>query len=182
MDALFGIIGVILGFLLGAFYQEFREKDTRKRLCAQLREELKANMYAIPHRKATIRSMLLALKERRILPGESVPFCDAIFAHHYQTVAPFLSQKERNILQVVYANLAAVDRTMAAFEPAVTAAGSGDAQERVMIAFAHKLGDLLPALDEQENLMKSFCANDPIDVFHMDMAYEDLKRADIRKG
>lgn len=27
MDALFGIIGVILGFVLGAFYQEFREKE-----------------------------------------------------------------------------------------------------------------------------------------------------------
>lgn len=182
MDALFGIIGVILGFLLGAFYQEFRERKTRKRLCAQLREELKANMYAIPQKKATIRSMLLELKARRILPGESVPFCDAIFAHHYPTVAPFFSQKERNILHVVYAKLATVDRTMTAFDSAATAAGSGDAQERVKISFEHKLGDLLSALDEQENLMKSFFANDPIDVFHMDMMYEDLKREDIRKG
>jgi hypothetical protein len=177
-----GIIGVICGFLLGAFYQEFRERKTRKRLCAQLREELKANMYVIPQKKATIGSMLLALKERGILPGESVPFCDAIFAHHYPTVAPFLSQKERNILQVVYTTLATVDRTMAEFESAVTAAGSGDGEERVMIAFAHRLEDLLKALDEQETLMKSFLANDPKDVFYMDLPYEDLKRADIRKG
>lgn len=182
MDALLGIIGVILGFVLGAFYQEFREKEARKRLRVQLREELKANMYAIPQKKATLRSMLLALKERRILPGESVPFCDAIFAHHYPAVAPFLSQKERNILQVVYTTLATVDRVMTAFEPAVTAAEAGDAQERVMIAFTLKLGDLLPALDDQEKLMKSLLANDPIDVFHMDMLYEELKKADIKKG
>lgn len=151
-------------------------------MCVQLREELKANMYVIRQKKATLRSMLAALKERRILPGESVPFCEAIFAHHYSAVAPFLSQKERNLLQVVYATLATVDRTMTAFEPAVTAAGTTEAQERVMIAFAHKLEDLLPALDEQEKLMKSLFANNPIDVFHMDIPYEELKRADIKKG
>jgi hypothetical protein len=143
---------------------------------------MKANLYAMPHKKATIRSMLEALNGRRILPGDCVPFCDVIFAHHYPEVAPFFSQKERNLIQVVYATLATVDRTMAAFEPAVTAAGSSDALGRVMIAFDRKLGDMLPAMDEQETLLKSFFANAPIDVLHMDMAYEDLKKADIRKG
>jgi hypothetical protein len=182
MKDFLGLVGVLIGFALGAGYQEFRERGKRKRLRRQLSEEVRANLYSIAQKKATLRSILVALRDRRILPGTSVPFCEIIYSHHYPAVAPYLSLKERNLLQVVYSTLRTVDDTMSQFEPAVTAAGAGDPQERVMIAYAHKLADMLPALDEQELLMQSFLRGDPIDVFHMDMALDDLKKAEIRKG
>lgn len=182
MEPIFGIVGVVLGFVLGAFYQEWRDRSARKRLLQQLREEVKANIYMIPQKAATLRSMLAALKERHILPGEAVPFCDAIFSNHYPSIAPFLSQKERSILQVVYSTLGSVDKTMADFEPSVTNAGSIDAQERIMTAFGSKLADLIDALNQQEKLMISFIDGRPIDVFHVDLPYNHVKEANIIKS
>lgn len=181
MEAFLGILGVLLGFALGAYYQEHREKQERKRLLVQLREELKANMYMIPQKKATIRSMLDALSDRRILPGESVPFCDAIFRNHFASVAPHISQKERNIYQVVYSNFESADRMMNDFEPAMTSAGDPQALERVMVSYSHRLGDFIPQLDLQKKLIDSLLTGDPIDVLHMNLSYDEVSNAEIKK-
>lgn len=182
MEGLIGLIGVILGFGLGAGYQEYRDWARRKRLCSELRNELTANLYSIPQKKATIQSIISAMSEQKVLPGTSVPFCTAIFGHHYPECSPFFSQKERNLLQVVYSTLRTVDATLAEFEPAVTGASSEHAENRVLIAFEHKLKDLISALEEQERLIQSFMDRTPVDVFHMDMDYHDLKMARITKG
>lgn len=182
MDALIGIAGVILGFALGAFYQEFRDWRRRKRLIVQLRDELKANLYVLPQKRATIQSILEHLEARSILPGDSVPFCTAIFDSHYSEVAPFLTQKQRNLLQVVYSNLSTVDHTLSSFEPAVRAATPGEGEQREMISFTNRFRDLLDALEQQESLILSFQDDVPIDVFYLDMDYDQLKQAKITKG
>ena len=174
-----GIIGVVLGFCLGACYQHFRECWKRKRLRVQISEEMRANLYSLPHKRATLQTVLSKLAQKQILPGECVPFCDVIFIHHYPDVAPYLSVKEINLLHVVYSHQATVDKTMASFQPDVTAAAPGDPQQCVMNVYSNKLQDLLPLLDQQENLIKSFLKGDPIDVFHMSMDYDAVKNADF---
>jgi hypothetical protein len=174
-----GIAGVVIGFALGAGYQELRERGRRKRLRLQLIEEVKANWYSIPQKKATLQSMLKSLGNKKILPGESVPFCEVIYANHYPSFAPFLSLKERNILHVIYSSHRIVDQTMSSFGRDIQSAGAGEPLLRVVKAYTAMLSSLLPDLDVQKRLMESFLDGTPVDVLHMDKSLEELRTAEF---
>jgi hypothetical protein len=62
IEAIIGLIGVVLGFGLSTGYQELKERRERKKHKAALMEELRANLHMIPQKRQTITNVWLHQK------------------------------------------------------------------------------------------------------------------------
>ena len=69
IEAIIGLIGVVLGFGLSAEYQELKEGRERKKHKGALIEELRANLHMIPQKRQTISNMMNELQQGRMLLG-----------------------------------------------------------------------------------------------------------------
>lgn len=174
------VIGVILGFGLSTGYGFVSVWQKRRHLRSQLREELRANLYSIPQKKSLIALILENLNKGRILPGESVHFQSRIYDEHFVDIGSSLNTKERSLVHLIYDYLAAVDKVLDGFEPAM--AGKPEKAERkdLFRFYRVKLNDLLSLLDDSSNLLEKYLINNEVvDVFATDLPYDRVKTAEI---
>ena len=100
------------GVILGVVYQVLAERRRHEKLSKELTEELRSNLYLLPQKVSTLKTIIKELEERKLLPGVCVPFCDVLYRNHYPSIAPYLSHKQRNILHVIYSNFDEIDNVM----------------------------------------------------------------------
>lgn len=173
-------IGVFLGFGLTVGYSNFTKYIRENNLNKQLREELRANLYSISQKRSLIEKILEDLKEGKILSGKCVPFQRTIYDKHFHELAPKLSIKERSCLHVIFHYLETVDTTLEDFEPRIFSKDTGHSRQAVRDLFEVKLGkNMLPLLDDAQDLLERYLRKDVVDVFATDLPYKKVKEAII---
>ncbi len=176
LEAAIGLVGVLLGFGLGAGYEEFKERRNRKRYRAAIAAELKSNLHTIPQKLDTIQNMLAALKRGELLPGPAVRFSRTSYDEHFPALAAHLTDRERNSLHLIYEYFRVTDHILDTFGSDVAQAlGTDQAEARAALATA-MLSDLPNLLSLTEMLLQEHIAGKPRDVYHLDKSYSDVKQ------
>jgi hypothetical protein len=180
-EAQIGLVGVVIGALIGfgltVGHSEWTEWRLRKRVDAALASELAANLRIIPQKRDILRKMLDALSGCKILPGESVPFCSAIYGGHFQIVSAHMNINQRNSLHLIYSSLAMVDSSMKSCDEAIIGAYDSAGLKDIVQLWSGKLKDLLKVLDVTEAIIQKHLTGTPTDVLNMGLDYEKVKAA-----
>lgn len=176
LEAAIGLAGVVLGFGLGAGYDEFKEWRNRNRYKAAVRAELKSNLHTIPQKLGTINNMVSALDRGELLPGPAVRFSRSAYDAHLPALASHLGDVERNSLHLIYEYFRVADHLLDNFGSDVgQALGTEQVEARVSLARA-MLGDLPNLLSLSETLAEEHLAGTPRDVHHLDKSCDEVKQ------
>ena len=163
---IFGVLGgTIVGFFLNEGSRSIRDWKERSRLTRALREELETNLYQIEHKKDTLKTMIGALQENKVLGGLSVPCASAVYASHFPTIVKHLKPIERDLVQNVYGRMQLNDQFMTSFEESF----KKDLKENIVkdswAAYIAKLTELLDSYGVAQEVIKSFLEGQPVDVY-----------------
>jgi hypothetical protein len=167
------LCGVAFGVGWSAWRDDRKEKKRIQQTVDQIREELRANSQMLPLKRKVLEEIVAKLKMKQVLPGESVRFLRSFYAEHFAAMCPYLSERERNSLHVIYEHLRVVDETMCSYESEMKSVmlTSFDSPSRPHIVNAFtslqlgKMEDLLGELSVTEHLMQKHLAGEPEAVF-----------------
>ena len=174
IEAIIGLIGVILGFGLSAGYQELKEGRERKKHEGALMEELRANLHMIPQKRQTISNMINELQQGRMLPGPAVRFPKTFFENCFPSVAPHLTVRERNSFHLLYEYFRVVDWLLDNYADRILeVTATEEVHSRIEVALA-MLGDLKNLLSVTEDLAQLHLSGKPKDVFRSEEEYRKL--------
>jgi hypothetical protein len=173
------LLGVMIGFLLKAWHDSWKEKKEMERLCLALTDELKSNQRALWAKMDIIRQAIEALGKKEILETASVPFIRGMYDNHYSKILSALSAKERNILHVIYARMATIDFVMDGYGKDV-AGSTNEELNNVFVRYLTKFRDMKKEPEIIGELIESYLKGAPIDVLRLDMSIEELKKAGFK--
>lgn len=177
LEPLIGLFGVLLGFGLGAGYQECMEWRNRKKYKSAIRAELKANLHSIPQKVDTIQNMLAALNRGELLPGPAVRFSRSSYDQYFPFIAAHLTEMERNSLHLLYEYFRVTDDLIVSSSESIAQTlGTDQVEVQVNLAKA-KLGDLPNLLSLTEELLVEHIKGRPRDVYHTSEDYDDLRQS-----
>jgi len=170
----FTLLGVALGLGWSAWQDNQKENKRIRRTVNQIREELRANLQMLPSKRDALNQIVANLKANRVLPGGGVEFLRSFYTEHFAAMCPYLSEKERNSLHVIYERLRVVDETMRSYESemrsVMLSASASPTAPNIVAYFTRmqlgKMEDLLKELSVTEGLMRKHLAGEPEDVFH----------------
>lgn len=176
LEAVIGLVGVLLGFGLGAGYEEFKERRNRKRYAAAVNAELKSNLHTIPQKLDTINNMVAALDRGELMPGPAVRFSRSAYDAHLPTLASHLGDIERNSLHLIYEYFRVTDHLLDNFASDVgQALGTEQVHARVSLAKT-MLSELPYLLDLTASLTEQHLAGTPRNVYHLDLSYDEVRQ------
>lgn len=165
MDTIFGLLGVIVGFLLSEIAQTWREERRIGQAKDALINELRSLRAEIPQlRDACIRTSV-ALRRGELPSAQAVPAITAAYDAYFPILHEQLSVKERNCLHIIYSRLKAADRVLSDIERDLTAAMAQGMYEDPFGVFADRLSAVCDTYDVIDELIKSFLDGRPVDVF-----------------
>ena len=178
VQAVVGLLGVGVGWLLGVGWDGVKRNRERRAMRQLLRQELASNLYMLPQKRDVLQQMSDKLKEKRILPGDSVRFMTNAYTAHFPAIAEDLSLRERNSFHWIYENMRTMDATMASFADAVLTSAK---EELVMQCYGGKLKDLLELSKLMEDVATKHLNGSPVDVFHTEQTFKTLQNAEFIK-
>ena len=176
-EAVFGLIGVALGFGLGVGYEEWKLRQKRKEMKTGLLEELRANLYMVPQKRDIVQQIISQLSKGRLLPGISVRFLTVFYEAHFSSIFSELSVKERNSLHLLYEYFRVVDRLLETYaDRIVESIGTEKADDYVKLYLA-MMNDIIKLLNLVEKLITKHLEGKPEDVFYSGEDYVKLIQA-----
>ncbi len=170
-----GLLGVVLGFGLAVGYQEIRAWFDRRAIRSSLRAELRSNLYILPEKADTIRKVVKALGEGRLLSGESVSFSVGIYAQHYPSLSWRYSPEERNSLHFIYEYFRLIDSTLRDHTERILQHAEAEILPDIVGIQTAKMRDLQDLIEVTETLIQRHLDGRPEDVLHMNRDYETIK-------
>jgi len=153
-------------------YQEWKDWRHQRKIRKQLLQELRANLSMLPEKRRNLEAMLDALKQTKLLSGESVRFCSIIYGSLYPSVCEHFSIKERNSLHVIYEYLRVVDSTMSKYCDHVMENLDSHNLQIFVRMYLIQFGDLLKALSDVEDLIKHHLSGTPTDVLKLERLFK----------
>jgi hypothetical protein len=166
-DALIGLGGVLLGFLLG--------EGTRLIVhCYQLRgkrlallAELRSNGLQIPLKRDILAQVRSALQNHEILPARSVPFCHIAYDTYFPELYADLDEGKRNCIRFIHERLKVADGFLDDFFDKFTALSESGALMDAVGSFLTMCKDVDTALCQTGDLIQSCLGGRPIDVMQL---------------
>jgi hypothetical protein len=160
------LVGTILAFGLNEASRLVRHLLERRRLRSALRDELEINLYQLSHKMNTMSNVIDSLKNGKILPGTSVPFATAVYSTSLSSIIHALKPRERDIVHNIYARLRIQDDFLQQFEDRFKESLKDDVAENPWKAYITKLTELREDCEITQELIKSFLAGKPIDIYN----------------
>lgn len=177
IEAIIGLIGVVLGFGLSTGYQELKDRRQRKNHKGAVMEELRANLHMIPQKRQTISNMINELQQGQMLPGPAVHFSRVFFENCFPSVASSLTVTERNSFHLLYEYFRVVDWLLDTYADRILeVTATEEVHNRIQVALA-MLGDLKNLLAIIEDLAQMHLSGKPKDVFRSEEDYLKLTQA-----
>ena len=159
------LVGVFVGFLLAEVARFLRYRCRIHKLRSILREELKNIPAQIEQKKDIIRQAIDQLKNRSVLPTSSVRVLQTGYIENISELYTHLSERERNCLHVIYERIRIADDLLDNFESKfLTIVQEGIITDPYQFYFA-RFSDTLKSYDIVQELIKSYLAGNPEDVF-----------------
>ncbi len=168
MEALLGLVGVIVGFMLSEFSQSWRARSRIARARSAVTNELRSLQGQIPQLKEICDSAIKELRARTLLPTLAVPAISSAYDAHIEELQAHLTVKERNCLHIIYSRLKVADEVLSELEQDFRAAMTQGVFDDPFEAFADRLTDIYQSYDVINKLIESFIKGEPIDVFRIE--------------
>lgn len=105
MEAVLGLIGVIVGFLLSELSQSWRARSRVARARSAITSELRSLQGKIPQLKDICNRAIKELRARTLLPTLAVPAMSSAYDAHIEELQAHLTVTERNCLHIIYSRL-----------------------------------------------------------------------------
>jgi len=161
-----GLIGVILGFLLGEGSRYLRYRLRIRNLKCIIRQELKSILVQIPQKEKIVTQIIVKLDEQQILPGVSVGIINTGYKQYIKELYEHLSFLQRNCLHIIYERLDVADKTLFSFEHDFVSVIREKIIDKPFEAYKGRFQDILESYDVVKNLIKGYLDGNPTDVFH----------------
>ena len=170
MEAVAGLVGVILGFLLSEISSLCKERMKIASYKRAITAELQSLKGQIPQIKDICRQALTELGKQSFLPPLGVPAVTQAYDNFGAKVQKHLSPLERNCLHIIYGRLKVCDKVLAELENDFRLALAEKVIDDPFLAFSDKIKDIYGSYDIVLSLIDSYLNNNPIDVFKLQAA------------
>jgi hypothetical protein len=165
--ALWGLVGVVLGFALSEAASILRHRLRIHRLRKELQAECQSLIAQIPQLIDILRQNIESLKQKRILPGPAVRAIATVYNSALAEIGPYLTPKERNLLHVVYERLRVGDDILARYADDLLIALREGIIDDPWQAYIDRMTDLLENYTVARELLLSYLRGQPVDVFYL---------------
>jgi predicted MPP superfamily phosphohydrolase len=164
-EALWSLLGVLVGFILSEGTQLVKSKFSEKELREGLLAELQAITRMIPSRHDILLQAEHHLNNSHSMPTTSTHFPSSIYKKIIASNPNIISPKERDCLHVLYERLRIIDEAMDNFESRLTTISSAHSPSQAIKASLASVHDLQEALNVSSTLAKSVIDKSPINVY-----------------
>lgn len=168
MSELFGLIGVIIGFLLSLLGSHYKDHKRLKAIHLALNNELKSIQSQIPQKIDIINQICSNLDKGNFLSGVSVKFIRNIYLSYISELTIYLTEKERNCLHVIYEKSINADNILHNFEDRLREDYNNKMFSNPFKVHKIILEDIRKNLETVNVLISSFLEKKPTDVFYID--------------
>jgi len=166
MEHVAALVGVVLGFGLGAGWEFIREWRKETRAKAHIQKELEANRTMIPQRIDLLTKMRKECEEARILSGKGVGFMTRSFDQGMPLAYERFSILERDNLHFLYSYFRRTDEFMDTFVEQLTRMLQTEGIKDAYRDFARIIEDVIDNLKRTEDMIVRFRDGKPVDVLY----------------
>lgn len=168
MEAIAGLAGVIIGFLLSELATNIRARKKLDSKKQAIYTELRSLKGQIPQLKNICGQAINELRAKALLPTIAVPALTGSYDAFGHEVLETLNQKERNCLHIIYGRLKVADKVLFELEQDFRLAMEQSVFSDTFEAFVEKLTEIHMSYDVINGLIDSYLAGNPTDVFYLD--------------
>ncbi|MHB8068622.1 MAG: hypothetical protein ACYDIC_12075 [Desulfobaccales bacterium] len=166
--AIWGLIGVVLGFSLNVVHSFIMKKIRVRQLKKALRDECQSLLSQVPQLVDIFEQCIDNLSQGKILPGPAVRSLSTVYRSTISEIYPYLSLKERNLLHVVYERLRVGDEILENYVSIL----SRELQEKLIKdpiqGWIVRMKGQIDSFVIIDDLLKSYIKCEPRDVFNVD--------------
>src|SRR5438132_10711452 len=164
-EALWGLVGVLLGFLLYELAGWFRRRRRRRLLRKALVDECRSLLSQIPQLVDIYEQAIESLKTAAVLPGPAVAGISTVYRANLAELSSQLNERERNLLHVVFERARVGDELLANQARDLLRWQALGANPRS--AYITQAEDQIKSYRVVELLLTSFLDGKPEDVFQV---------------
>ena len=171
-----GVVGVVLGFVLAEGAQQIRRRCRIKKLKLSMTSELASLSKQIDQKVEIIDKAIKVLQKnnRELLATASIPFITKLYDQYFGELSEHFTSVERNCIHNVYERALFSDRMLDSFEPEYIDAIQTGKLTDPNDAFVGKLDDTKNGLLTAQELIKGILAGKPEDIYKIE---NNLKKA-----
>ncbi|MFV9646126.1 MAG: hypothetical protein ACNYWU_09915 [Desulfobacterales bacterium] len=167
-SSFWAIIGVFIGFILGEGARYIRYRIRISKLKRIIHDELKSLKNQIPLKEDIVQQIIAALKNQKVLSGQSVGSINIGYKKHISELNEHLSKLQRNCLHVIYENLRVADDFLDNFKKNIIETIKEKIVEEPFEAYTGYLEDIQRSYKVVSELIDSYLNKEVIDVFGVD--------------
>jgi hypothetical protein len=165
MKESFGLLGVLLGFVLSQFATTLQDYWKAKKSKRLIREEIEANLALLPHKMDLVEQIIHELASKKVIPGDTVHFMSNSYELNLHLAYESLSPVQRDVLHVIYERLKLADVFLANFDSEIQKHLTSKLVKDPYAMFTIRMNEIKESFQINEDLMKSYLSDKPIDVF-----------------
>ncbi|MCD1597740.1 hypothetical protein [Rheinheimera aquimaris] len=164
-EAIWSLLGVVLGFALAEGAQWLKRRRLRVRLRKSLVAELQSIMRMVPSKVDVLRQAESHFKAERVMPTQSTNFPREIYSRIITEAPEILKDWERDCLHIIHERLRVVDASMDSMEERFLSINSSYSSEQAISAAVCSINDLKEALSQTSELAKFVISGERLDVY-----------------
>lgn len=164
-EAIWSLLGVVLGFALAEGAQWLRRYSLRIRLRESLVAELQSITRMVPSKVDILNQAERHFKAARVMPTQATRFSRDIYLRVIAEAPEILENWERDCLHIIYERLRVVDDAMDSMEEKFISMNSAYSSEQAISAAVGFIDDLKDALSQTSGLAQSVISGERVDVY-----------------
>jgi len=164
-EAIWSLLGVVLGFALAEGAQLLKRLRLRGRLRKSLVAELQSITRMVPSKVDVLSQAECYFKAERVMPTQSTHFPREIYSRTVIEAPEILQDWERDCLHIIYERLRVIDVSMDLMEGRFISINSSYSSEQAISAAVGSINDLKEALSQTSALAQSFISGERVDVY-----------------
>ncbi|PKG54945.1 MULTISPECIES: hypothetical protein [Halomonadaceae] len=164
-EAIWSLLGVVLGFVLAESAQWLKRLKLRFRLRKSLVAELQSITRMVPSKLDVLSQAESHFKAERVMPTQSTHFPREIYSRVIIEAPEILKDWERDCLHIIHERLRVVDASMDSMEERFLSINSSYSGEQAISAAVGSINDLKEALSQTSELAQSVISGARIDVY-----------------
>jgi len=164
-EAIWSLLGVVLGFALAEGTQWLKRHRLRKRLREALVAELQSINRMVPSKVDVLNQAESYFKEARVMPTQVTHFPRDIYSRVIVEAPEILENWERDCLHIIYERLRVIDVSMDSMKERFISMSSSYSSEQAISDAVGCIGDLKEALSQTSGLAQSVITGKCFDVY-----------------
>ena len=166
-EALWSLIGVVVGFLLSEGTQWLKRRAERRELHTALFAELRSIVRMAPSKLDILSQAGNSFSAARLMPTESTHFPAQAYSRLISVAPDVLTPEASDCLHVLYESLRIVDETMDGLERRFNEIAEIHSVGQAVGAATGRIRDLESAIDTCQTLAQSVLDGTPINVYEL---------------